>query len=63
LTSLLGGRAEDPASRRWQDYSKQKFDGLVREELQAFLVAAQRATGRFGNVQIGEYGESLLCIH
>jgi hypothetical protein len=44
-------------------FAKQKFDGLRRGELVDFLKSAQKATGRFGGVQVVELEEDVLCIY
>lgn len=44
-------------------FTRQKLNGISRGELLAFLKAAQKVTGRFGNVQIAELEEDVLCIY
>jgi surface carbohydrate biosynthesis protein len=44
-------------------FAKQKFDGLRRGELVNVLKSAQKATGRFGGVQVAELEEDVLCIY
>ena len=41
----------------------QKFDRVKRSGVEDLLRDAQRATGRFGEVQIAEVGESVFCIY
>lgn len=53
-----------PAKASARDrFAKQKFDGLRRSELVDFLQSAQKATGRFGNVQVAQLEDDVLCIY
>jgi hypothetical protein len=44
-------------------FQKQKFDGLRKAELIERLHAAQRVTGKFGNVKIAKLAENTFCIY
>jgi surface carbohydrate biosynthesis protein len=52
-----------PAAASKERFAKQKFDGMHRAELVDFLKSAQKTTGRFGNIQIAQLEDDVLCIY
>jgi surface carbohydrate biosynthesis protein len=62
LRSVRELTAPDDATTQ-ERFAKQKFDGLPRSEVVDFLRAAQKATGRFADVQVSQLEHDIVCIY